>query len=305
MSVNNNLLSILSNRDDLLSNKYDIIIDDELKFNLDIENESTLEVLIKNIGTCSRVLQGGVFTTQKTLSQVSLVSPTNVNTSTVINPLESVTYTFKCEAKFVGISEEMFIFKFEDFEIGRLFHITVNAKNISQKKKSVAQRNNKKINLFDLDKLNETTYIPGIKPYTPNKFLTMRTGVFKVPRYIWDVVLKITKDESSAMECITAMENQIACLKKPLTYETYRERFHTLLYLEEIAYVLNIQQYSMENVVLRRYGEYLTLQVPGLIEKRPSLLVGDTAIVSFQWDNSKGIILLIRYNKYIIRQIYV
>lgn len=274
----------------MLKNKCGITIDDELKFNLDIEEESTLTVTIRNTSSNAHVLQKGSFVSHKTTSQLSVTSPTNMDINTVINPSESTSCTFKCKAKFVGRSEELYIFNFKDFEIGRLFYITVNAKNVSQNisSMSVAQKGSQKINFVDLDEENEITYIPGIKPCRPPAFIKVRNGIFNVPRYIWDVILNNMKNDKSQIECEIALEDEIPCLLKQLTWDIYKERFHVLLYLEEIAQTLNIQQYDMENAVMRRHGEYLALNVPGLAEKRPSLLVGDRAVTSFQWDSSRG-----------------
>lgn len=274
----------------MLNNKCGIVIDDELKFNLDIEEEGTLTVTIRNVGNDTHVLQNGAFMPQKTPSQLSVTSPTNVDISTVINPSESASYTFRCKARFVGRSEELYIFNFKDFEIGRLFHITVSAKNVSQSvpSTSVAQRARQKINFDNLNEENSMTYIPGIKTCKPPSFIKARNGIFNVPRYIWDVIINNVQNNKSQVECELAVADEIPSLLKLLTFDTYKERFHVLLYLEEIAQTLNIQQYDMEGAVMRQCGEFLALEVPGLAEKRPSLLVGDRAIVSFQWDTSQG-----------------
>ncbi|EZA47489.1 hypothetical protein DMN91_005067 [Ooceraea biroi] len=286
-----NLHLALSNTNDLLENKNDIVIDDDLKFTLNIEEESVLIVMIQNNSSDTHILQGGSFLPQETPSQLSLVVPDNTDDDAMmINPSENVMFTFKCKAKFVGISEELFIFNFKDFKIGRLFHIIVNAKDIPRKTDptSVTQNKSQRLNMSDLDELNEVTYIPGVKPCKPPAFIKVRSGMFKVPRYIWNAVLSTTSEKKSQMECEIAVADQIPCLLKSLSFATYKDHFHTLLYLEEIAQTLNLQQYSMESAIMRRYKDYLVLQVPGLAEKRPSLLVGDRAVVSFQWDSSQG-----------------
>lgn len=271
----------------MLKNKYGIVIDDKLKFNLNIGEESTLTVSIQNNGSYAHLLQNGFFMPQKTPSQLSLVSPTN--TSVIVNPSENVNYIFKCIAKFVGTSEEMFTFNFKDFKIARVFHITVNAKNISQKINSTSiTQKNEKINLPNLNELTENTCIPGVRPIKAPKFIKVRSGVFKIPRYIWNMVLDTIHSKKSQIECEIAIGDQIPCLLKLLSFETYKERFHTLLYLEEIAQTLSLQKYDIESAIMRRCGDYLTLEVPGLTEKRPSLLVGDRAIVSFPWNSSQG-----------------
>lgn len=288
-SLTSSFHSILSNENDLLKNKYGIIIDDELKFNLDIETENTLTLLIRNTGNYAHMLKSSSFVLQKTPSQLSIISPTNIDMDMVINPSEIVSYTIKCEAKFVGRSEELIIFNFKDFKIGRLFHITVNAKNVPRDTAvtSVMRKNDQKINLLNLDEINEPSYIPGIRPCKPPAFIKKRTGIFKVPRYIWNVALNLQNDKTQVEREIT-LANEIPSLMKSLSIDTYKERFHALLYLEETAMTLNLQQYEIESAIMRRHGEYLVLEVPGLAEKRPSLITGDRAIISFQWDSSRG-----------------
>ena len=39
-----------------------------------------------------------------------------------------------------------------------------------------------------------------------------------------------------------------------------------------------MQEYDLSEVTFRHAGPYLALEVPGLAEKRPSLLMGDSVI---------------------------
>ncbi|XP_011632303.1 RNA helicase Mov10l1 [Pogonomyrmex barbatus] len=287
LTINNN--PSISSDNNLLKNKYGIIIDDNLKFNLNIEEESTLVVSIQNNASYTHMLHSSSFMSQMSPSQLSVISPTNTDINIVINPSESITYTFKCKAKFVGTSQEMFIFNFKDFKIGRVFYITVNAKSISQKTDSVSvtQKYNQKINVRNLNEVINDTCIPGVRPTKPPAFIKVRNGIFKIPQYIWNAVLDIEENRKSQMECEIAIGEQIPCLLKRLSFETYKDRFHILLYLEEIGQMLKLQQYDMQSAIMRRCGNYLVLEVPGLAEKRPSLLVGDRALISFQWTNSQ------------------
>jgi hypothetical protein len=54
----------------------------------------------------------------------------------------------------------------------------------------------------------------------------------------------------------------------------YKEKFSTLLWLEEIHAEIELKEYSMSGVVLKRNGGLLVLEVPGLTESRPSLYAG-------------------------------
>ncbi|KOX70201.1 putative RNA helicase armi [Melipona quadrifasciata] len=141
---------------------------------------------------------------------------------------------------------------------------------------------------IDLDEWNEATYIPGIRPCRPPSFIKVRNMVYKVPKHYWDIISKCINERKSQTECKYDIENVVPCLSKRLSFESYKDRFHALLYLEEIAQIVNMQQYNINSTVMRHCGEYLVMEVPGLAEKRPSLLIGDRAIVSFKWDNSQG-----------------
>ncbi|XP_039300547.1 LOW QUALITY PROTEIN: RNA helicase Mov10l1-like, partial [Nilaparvata lugens] len=76
-------------------------------------------------------------------------------------------------------------------------------------------------------------------------------------------------------ELLPRLISAIPCLDKQLTPANYRERWHALLYVEEVNSVLQLRSYDMRRVQFRPSGEHLVLEVPGVQEKRPSLIVGD------------------------------
>lgn len=54
----------------------------------------------------------------------------------------------------------------------------------------------------------------------------------------------------------------------------YKEKFSTLLWLEEVHAEIELKEYNMSGVTLKRNGDLLVLEVPGLAESRPSLYAG-------------------------------
>ncbi|ESO83649.1 hypothetical protein LOTGIDRAFT_222500 [Lottia gigantea] len=62
--------------------------------------------------------------------------------------------------------------------------------------------------------------------------------------------------------------------------DNYTHRFSALLHLEEIQDEIDIREFDLHRVCLRKTGEYLALEVPGLAEGRPSVLTGDKIILS-------------------------
>ena len=75
------------------------------------------------------------------------------------------------------------------------------------------------------------------------------------------------------------LRNLYPLLNEDLCEYNYPEKWHTLLHVEEAFLLHRMRQYEMSNVILRDAGQFLSLDVPGLAEKRPSLMLGDTAVV--------------------------
>ncbi|XP_051818480.1 RNA helicase Mov10l1-like [Antechinus flavipes] len=74
----------------------------------------------------------------------------------------------------------------------------------------------------------------------------------------------------------------------------YKDKFSTLLWLEEIHAELEIREFYMSGVILKKNGNYLVLEVPGLAESRPSLYAGDKVILKSQ-DYNEHVIEYIGY----------
>ena len=77
-------------------------------------------------------------------------------------------------------------------------------------------------------------------------------------------------------------------LLQPLSPSTYTAKFSLLVHLEAAAAQLQLLQFSQAGAVLARSGEFLALTVPGLVERRPSLAVGDSVLLSSP-DSSGGV----------------
>lgn len=67
-------------------------------------------------------------------------------------------------------------------------------------------------------------------------------------------------------------------LREPLSLANYEKKLTTLVQLEEVEFDVNLKMYDMDSATLNRKGQFLVLEVPGLAEGRPSLLVGDAVL---------------------------
>ncbi|KAF9648689.1 P-loop containing nucleoside triphosphate hydrolase protein [Thelephora ganbajun] len=94
---------------------------------------------------------------------------------------------------------------------------------------------------------------------------------------------------------------QIESIKRsalPRTFEaaTYGRHFKTLLWAEEFQMENDLERYDISDATLMHHGRYHFLEVPGLAEKRPSVLKGDTVLVQPQGETRwfEGYVHLIR-----------
>ncbi|KIM34475.1 hypothetical protein M408DRAFT_325871, partial [Serendipita vermifera MAFF 305830] len=98
-------------------------------------------------------------------------------------------------------------------------------------------------------------------------------GEYKLPKILEDTLKKIKDDNAVSLL-------QPKFISFEFDMNTHAKRFHALLHMEEYQSALDIQRYDQEDASLTLWGDKsYSLLVPGLAEKRPSLIVGDRIIV--------------------------
>lgn len=97
-------------------------------------------------------------------------------------------------------------------------------------------------------------------------------GIFFVPKEI-----------NRAVNSKTMLPQLRERLEEPLTADNHREKFHDLLYVEELQMQVDIRRYDKNNQTLSKdkNPKMLRLHVPGLAENRPSVLRGDHLFARF------------------------
>jgi hypothetical protein len=90
------------------------------------------------------------------------------------------------------------------------------------------------------------------------------------------------KISGKLQEVFKTFENAENC-----TPASHCEKFSKLLHVEELQMEVDIQKYQMEDAKLKQELKYLTLDVPGLAENRPSLVRGDRLFVRKLGANGK------------------
>ncbi|KAK6623465.1 hypothetical protein RUM43_009317 [Polyplax serrata] len=272
----------------LMEDKNGISISPEIcSVKLQYSEVSEVAVVIRNTGTESRRLLKVRFPSSPKSSQLSIAEPLVNKQGIQINPNETLHVKFRCRGMILGTSEEMCLFYFDGFRMVRPFSIVVGS---DAKMKDILpcetgttyySRGKKK---FIRSKLDVGNVIFGPKPWQPPKFIGgERRGYYRVPEKLWDVVSTDSGHEKIHDEAVKSLIKYAPYMKEDLNWANYGDRFHLLLFLEEIQQDINHSVYNRTGVFLYRKGEYFTLEVPQLCEQKPTLIMGDKVVVTQPW----------------------
>ncbi|XP_045527649.1 probable RNA helicase armi [Pieris brassicae] len=274
-----------------------------LKFpSIDISSSDSLNLTITNKSHKVHTLNKWMMLSRKRDSQI-LLKPLITQPQQLL-PGESINFTVICEPKFLGSTKECLLIQFKGFQFKRYIDISVidkfgnlNGNSDKNKKIECSQMIDK---MRRIQKDNES-FIPGIKTHKNPHFTASKLGSYPIPEKIWQVVLGdsveivYTHDFDKILNRIQA---HFPCLIQDMTLQNYCDRWHTLLFMEEIQTNINLRVYDKPKAFLIRHQDYLGLEISGLCERRPSLLAGDRVIVQDTWipnnKNYEGFIHMIK-----------
>ncbi|XP_026314973.1 RNA helicase Mov10l1-like isoform X2 [Hyposmocoma kahamanoa] len=144
-----------------------------------------------------------------------------------------------------------------------------------------------------------TTHEILISPYTRKQVCAdklLKTTVndrgddmFRIPKNYKSIYannLKVKEGEDVSQEQRNLCNEIKEIFETGVTKENYIRFFHNLLWYEETIARINLKKYNMSGVPLLAKGDYYALVVPGLGEKRPSLMLGDLVFLKPQ-DNEE------------------
>ncbi|KAL5712554.1 RNA helicase [Ranunculus cassubicifolius] len=174
----------------------------------------------------------------------------------VLQPHKTLTVWLSCKPKDIGLHTTVVHFDVGDDRIERVVFLLAEDK-ISQSllSRKPYQRKQRK-NQFVVN-----DYVAGTRPARPNN----QSFKNKLPLYI------IPKDIREALES----KEVPVVITEGLNRDNYGAFFSTLLIMEELKLEEEMKSHDMESVTMRRRGQLLALEVPGLAERRPSLVIGD------------------------------
>ncbi|XP_068045895.1 RNA helicase Mov10l1 isoform X3 [Anomalospiza imberbis] len=188
----------------------------------------------------------------------------------VIPPGEKIFIVIICTAVIHGHSKELLLLGFSDFTVGRYVEATVTNE--------------------------EELLIAPVQPYSPRKTkiipdsqpkkTTVAAPKHKRNKRRWCSNFlphyTIPDELRKCVEQHLDILNFQPLLAERLNLDNYKANFSTLLWLEEIQAEMDLKDYYMSGVTLKRNGNLLVLEVPGVEEGRPRLIPGDKVILKSQ-----------------------
>lgn len=215
-----------------------------------------------------------------------------------LGPNQNIDFIITCKPKFLGYSKELFILIFNDFEVKSWIEINVCdprilIENIKQEEKSDYNNSYKLIQEMSLDK--NRIFIPGVKTMKIAPFIPVRLPNFEMPTDVLKILsgnfskqnVQHLDGSNTTAKILANLEARFPCLISRLNINNYVNRWHILLYMEEVEVRLRLKTYDKPNAFLNRCQDYLTLDVDGIAERSPSLIVGNRVIVKEIWETDK------------------
>lgn len=296
----------------LLENKGNIIVQENTDFGpLPADNDSfKIRICVSNHGEACKVIHKITFESDP--PNLSLFSPSSAKIK--IEPQNDCELAFNYKKEFLGYFSEVVTIHFGEFEIGRevkwsVFNHELSSETAnwttSKNWKAVQDERNSMVQKYLNVQEQKASVVPGVYRYKAPSFVKFRIPLYPVDDKIKaamcsgvDGGLVSRKDaESTLKKCCPE-------LSQGLTSLNHLKRFHQLLFVSEVDCQIDMSRHTKERVCFIRRGsasEYLALEIPGLAEGRPSLMVGDRIIACHSWDDKaaklQGIVHEVRSNE--------
>ncbi|XP_074128117.1 RNA helicase Mov10l1 isoform X2 [Sminthopsis crassicaudata] len=187
-----------------------------------------------------------------------------------------------CDARNPGRCMDLLLLCFSDFIIGRYIEVNV----VSEEELLIAVTEP-----FSWKKSKATQALTS--PKTTVVVTTQKRNLRRqLPSFLpqYPIPDRLKRCVEQQLDILTFQP----LLAELLNMSNYKDKFSTLLWLEEIHAELEIREFYMSGVILKKNGNYLVLEVPGLAESRPSLYAGDKVILKSQ-DYNEHVIEYIGY----------
>ncbi|NXT44384.1 M10L1 helicase, partial [Pelecanoides urinatrix] len=207
----------------------------------------------------------------------------NITGEIVIPPGGKTFIVIICTAVNPGYGKELLLLGFSDFTVGRYIEATVTNE--------------------------EELLIAPVEPFSPRKPKIIpepqpRKTTVVAPKYRrnhrkqlpsflphYTIPDELRKCVEQKLDILTFQP----LLAEHLNLDNYKANFSTLLWLEEIHAEMEIKDFNMSGVTLKKNGNFLVLEVPGVEEGRPHLITGSDKVILKSQVYSEHIIEYVAY----------
>ncbi|XP_074024324.1 RNA helicase Mov10l1 [Numenius arquata] len=194
----------------------------------------------------------------------------NITGEILIPPGGKTFIVIICTAANPGCSRELLLLGFSDFTVGRYIEATVT--------------NEEELIIAPVEPFSPRK--PKITPEPQPRKTTVVAPKYRrnhrkqLPSFLphYTIPDELRKCVEQKLDILTFQP----LLAEHLNLDNYKANFSTLLWLEEIHAETEIKDFNMSGVTLKRNGNFLVLEVPGLEEGRPHLVPGDKVILRSQ-----------------------
>ncbi|KAF8388088.1 hypothetical protein HHK36_026754 [Tetracentron sinense] len=185
----------------------------------------------------------------------------------VLQPDKTLTIWLSCKPKGIGLHTSVVHFDVGDDRIERVVFL------LAEDDVSQSLASNRPYSKVPRKKhFNVGEYVAGSRPTKA----TTQGFKYRLPQYVIPKNIRELVESKQIPEAIT----------KGLTRENYAAYFSTLLIMEEIHMEEEMRAHDMECVTMRKKGpQFLALEVPGLAERRPSLVYGDFVFAKLAYED--------------------
>ncbi|KAK9872976.1 hypothetical protein WA026_020324 [Henosepilachna vigintioctopunctata] len=133
----------------------------------------------------------------------------------------------------------------------------------------------------------QNNIIKGQNVSTAPRFIAVKCPDYTLPKRLLNLVTEFSNSFIDTLLVKEQLATLKPCLNSNLTFNNYLDKFHTLLYLEEIQNVVAMSVYDQDKALFIRNNEYLMLEIENLSEKRPSVIVGDKVYAKDPYGNGQ------------------
>ncbi|XP_016663111.1 probable RNA helicase armi [Acyrthosiphon pisum] len=242
------------------------------------EQESIIQILFRNNSYVEEKILNDYQTMQGNKVQLSIVNKNKLPIT--IGVQSEYIFDITLKGKYLGKSTEKVEFIFEDitYKVGINIDVTDSRLILSQNSGFYCKR---EIDMQRLFELQNDPIVRGVHKCVRAQFPSVRLAHWNIPSQLTKCYWSENgKFNQSMTEVQSNIQKLYPAAFETLTYENYKAKYHTLLFMEEIEITAALQKYAQERIHFEHAGEYLVLKIPNLSEQRPSLITGDRAAVT-------------------------